>query len=244
MTKPSLETRRAFGVGCCLLVGALLAGCADSEPNGLVLSGVVRALDEATMAGGAPLDDVSVCQFASNNCTVTDDEGRYALPLLFNREVQVAYEKSGFGPVLVGYRTERDDIVGDPVMATDDMAAEFAAELGTPYPPVDSGFVTVTAFRGPASDDIRLAGVSFSLIGSAGRGYYLDDAGIPNSTLVATQSPGIGGFVEVNPNPVTLEVRGTAVNCTSPASWLADGTNRFRLPVRSGFSTQTSINCE
>ena len=222
---------------------ATVGACDDGEPNGLLLTGIVRELDLETFSAEDPIADVQVCQFASNNCTVSDSVGEYALPLLFDREVQVSYEKSGFGAVLIAYRTEREDIRSDALLATDAALSEFATDLGVVYPPTDSGWITATVFRGAPEDDLRLEGAALSLIGSDGVGFYLDQGGMPDTSLLATGNSGTGGFVSVEPVEVTLEVRGSAVNCSSGQSWVADGTNRFRLPVREGFSTQTIVSC-
>ena len=101
----------------------------------------------------------------------------------------------------------------------------------------------MTAYSGPVSAGMTIAGAAYSLTGSNGRSYYLDDSGAPNTSLTETQTPGAGGFVEVAPVNVTLQVSG-AVNCTSDESWLAAGTNAFRLAVRIGFWTQSRVSCE
>lgn len=221
-----------------------LLGCEQGYGSSSVaLSGRITEYVPGSLEAGPPIDDVEVCQFNSLNCSFTDAAGDYELRVLMNRELAIAYVKDGFGPVLVARRSGTEDFVGNAVMATDAVMTSFAEALDTPYPPVDSGFVSATTYSGPVSDGNTIAGVSYSLIGSTGMSYYLDDAGAPDASLTETQVPGAGGFVEVAPVNVTLAVSGAA-NCTSADSWTAGGTNAFGLPIRSGFWTQTTVSCD
>jgi hypothetical protein len=210
----------------------------------VTLSGKVTEYVADSQAEGPPIAGVEVCQLASNNCALSDENGNYELPLLMNREVALSHLKDGFGPVLVARFSGMEDLVGNVVMATDAVLGEFASELDTPYPLVDTGALMVTTYRGPSADGNRIAGVSYALLGSNGRSYYLDDSGVPQTSLTQTQTPGAGGFVELAPVTVTLQLSGAAVNCTSEESWPAAASNAFRLPIRAGFITQSTINCE
>jgi hypothetical protein len=242
MTSPNLIVR----LGPALLAAGLVTstGCVEGSGSTSVrLRGHVTEYAPASTDAGAPIDGVAVCQFRSNNCSLTDENGEYELPLLMNREVLISHLKEGYGPVLVARRSGTQDLEGDAVLATDAAMNEFADALGTQYPPLNSGFVSMTAYRGPVSDDTRLAGASFDLTGSGGLGYYLDDTGAPDTTLTETQAPGTGGFAEVAPVDVSLQVSGAA-NCTSDESWVAAGTNAIQLPVRTGFWTQSRMSCE
>jgi hypothetical protein len=226
-----------------LALGAV-TGCVEgSDSTSVTLSGHVTQYMPGSPEAGASIEGVAVCQFRSNNCTLTDENGAYELPLLMNREVLISHAKEGYGPVLVARRSGVQDLDGDAVMATDAMMAEFADAIGTPYPPLASGFVSMTAYRGSVPAGTPIAGASFALTGSDGLGYYLDDFGDPDTSLTETQSPGAGGFVDVAPVNVNLQVAG-AVNCVSEESWVAAGTNAFKLPVRTGFWTQSNISCE
>ncbi|MGB8329190.1 MAG: hypothetical protein WCE62_03615, partial [Polyangiales bacterium] len=220
-------------------------GCTETYGStSVTLSGKVTEYVPDSQAEGAPIAGVEVCQLATNNCTVTDEDGNYELPLLKNSDVAISHVKEGFGPVLIARSSGEENLVGGAVLATDAALATFASELGTPYPPVDTGFLTVTAFRGSVADGNGLAGVSYSLLGSNGRSYYMNDSGIPQSSLTATQMSGAGGFVEVEPVTVTIQLSGTAVNCTAAESWAAAASNAFTLPIGTGFSTQINVSCE
>lgn len=231
--------------GAVFLLGIFtLLGCDQASGTSNVgLSGRITEYIPGSLEEGPPIDDVEVCQFNSNNCSFTDTDGEYEMRVLMNRELAISYVKDGFGPVLVARRSGTEDFVGDAVMATDATMTSFAEALDTPYPPAGTGFVSVTTYRGAVSDDMPIAEVSYALIGSDGRSYYLDDAGAPDTSLSETQVPGAGGFVEVAPVNVTLAVSGAA-NCTSEESWTAAGTNAFGVPIRNGFWTQTTVSCD
>ena len=221
------------------------AGCVEgSGSNSVRLRGKVTEYVPGSAAEGLPIAEVLVCQFASNNCALTNDNGDYALLLLMNREVEISYVKDGFGPVLVARRSGVDDFAGDAKLATNADLLDFAALLDTPYPPAGTGYLSMTAYRGPISDGTTIAGVAYSLTGSNGRAYYLDDSGAPDTSLTETQAPGKGGFVEIAPVTVNLQVSGPVANCTSKESWGAAATNTFKLPIRAGFWTQSKLSCE
>jgi|GEM_PF-2751433 len=220
-------------------------GCTEgSGSSSVTLSGKVTEYAPDSQAEGAPIAEVAVCQFGSNNCAVTDENGDYELQLLKNREVEISHIKKGFGPVLVARRSGEEDLAGDAVLTTDAVLLELASEIDTPYPPIDTGSLLVTTYSGAIADGDKLAGVTYSLLGSNGRSYYINDAGIPESSLTETQASGTGGFVELEPVRVTLQLAGAAVNCTSKESWSAAASNAFALPIRAGFSTQCRVVCE
>lgn len=215
-----------------------------SGSTAVTLRGRVTELVPGSEARDQPIAGVEVCQFASNNCAFTNDDGVYELRVLKNREVEISFVKEGFGSVLLGKRTGTEDLVGDAGLATDAVLSGFASLLDTAYPPTGTGFLSMTAYRGPISNGVTIAGLAYSLAGSGGRSFYLDDSGVPDTSLTETQAPGTGGFVELAPVTVTLQVSGAAANCTSEASWPAAGTNAFRLPIRAGFWTQSRVSCE
>jgi len=236
--------RREAKLASLPLAALLLTGCAEgSGSTSVTLSGTITESVPDSQIQGQPIADVEVCEFGSRNCALTDQNGEYSLRVLKNRELEMSHVRSGFGPVLVARRSGIVDFVGDAGLATDAALLDFYESLGTPYPPVASGFVTATAYQGAIADDTRIEGVSYSLMGSDGRSFYLDDAGTPDTSLTETQASGSGGFVDVAPRTVDLQVTGAA-NCSSESSWLSNGTNTFKLPVRIGFRTQSEVSCE
>ena len=220
-------------------------GCGESgSPVAVSLTGRVSEYLSDQQAEGPPVPGVLVCQFSSNNCDLTDEDGHYELRVLMNEELEISYVKEGFGPVLVARRSGTEDFTGDALLATNASLSSLADALQTPYPPQGTGFLTMTAYEGPVGNGQPLAGVTYALSGSGGRSFYLDDSGVPDTSLTETQEPGTGGFIELAPRRVELRAGGTAVNCVSEASWTAAGVNTFRLPIRSGFWTQSKMSCE
>ena len=225
-----------------ILLAVTSTGCNDSTSSGstaVTMSGAVSQVLPGTSGPGDPVAGVEVCQFASNNCATTDDDGLYELRLLKGREIELSYVKDGYGPVLVATLSGIVDFVLDVGVSTNADLEDFFTAVGSPYPPQGTGYLSATSTR----EGSALAGVSYGLLGSGGRSFYLDDAGVPDTSLQETETPGVGGFVEVAPVNVTLSVTG-AVNCVSERSWPAAANDAFRLPVRVGFWTQTILDCE
>lgn len=233
-----------------LLVVALLgpmatSGCSEGTGSSSVrIAGQITEFTPDSQGPGAPIADVEVCQFASFNCAFTDENGEYSLWLLQNRNVELSIVKEGFGSVLIARFSGTGDLMGDAIMATDAVLSELASEIGTAYPPDGTGSLAVTTFQGSVADGNPLAGVSYALLGSNGRSFYVNDSGVPDTSLTETQASGTGGFVELAPVEVTLQLSGAGVNCSSDGSWSAAASNAFRLPIRAGFTTQCAVSCE
>ena len=233
-----------------LLIIALLSvtatgACSEGTGSSSVrITGQITEFDPDSQGAGVPIADVEICQFASFNCAFTDENGEYGLWLLQNRNVELSIIKEGFGSVLIARFSGTEDLVGDAIMATDAVLSELASEIGTPYPPDGTGALAVTTFQGAVSDGNPLAGVSYALTGSSGRSFYVNDSGVLETSLTETQAFGTGGFVELAPVVVTLQLSGAGVNCTSDNSWSAAASNAFRLPIQAGFTTQCAVSCE
>jgi hypothetical protein len=220
-------------------------GCSEGTGSSSVqITGQITEFDPDSEGPGAPIADVEVCQFASFNCAFTDENGDYSLWLLQNRNVELSIVKEGFGSVLIARFSGTEDLVGDAIMASDAVLSELASEIGTAYPPDGTGSLAITTFQGAVSEGNLLAGVSYSLLGSNGRSFYVDDSGALETSLTETQASGTGGFVDLAPVVVTLQLSGAGVNCTSERPWSADASNAFRLPIQAGFITQCAISCE
>jgi hypothetical protein len=115
------------------------------------------------------------------------------------------------------------------------------ARVMSPYPPVGTGTVFV-AVR--ALGDGGIEGATLKLIGATGEAFYLDEDGHWALGLPATTSAAQGGFVEVSPGVVEVEIGGTASNCLVVYGWPSDSANTTRLPVREGFMTVAVVRCD
>jgi len=121
-------------------------------------------------------------------------------------------------------------------MFSDERLTEEFGRLPTPYPPRDTGALFIATF--PLS-----AGVTFTLKDATGNGYYLDEDRRMQWGLDATTAAGAGGFVEVGPGDVQVEVGGAAERCFPGAAWPGNDSNRISMPVRDGYITYATVIC-
>ena len=57
----------------------------------------------------------------------------------------------------------------------------------------------------------------------------------------------VGGFTEVSPGVVQVEIGGTAQNCVrllSISGWPGDVANSVRMPIREGYLTSVQVTCD
>jgi len=193
------------------------------------------------------LADVDVCVLDSGPCTTTNKNGGYSLLVPADAEFAVTYSQPGFTPTLVPWRSCVDDVegfVGAVFLPSDARAARWAEILQTPRPPEGTGSLLVTTWTSLMADSAGArSGITYTLNDSAAKGFYvLDD--VPDASLTETQGAGSGGFVEVEPGVVLLEVGGNATNCTTPQAWETGTDNLFAVPIHEGFSTQINIACD
>ena len=110
----------------------------------------------------------------------------------------------------------------------------------SPYPQEGTGTVFVIVGARDGGPD----GATLELIDATGKAFYVDENGNWVLGLTATTSAGTGGFVEVSPGEVEVEIGGTASNCLIEYAWPSDSANTIRLPVREGFMTVARVNCD
>ena len=137
-------------------------------------------------------------------------------------------------------------------MYPDDQLAAIAEQLGIMYP-WEGGIVGLNV-----ASDLQ-AGVTFIPVGSTSdevgeRFYY--DADTKQYSLELEKTPGVssgaqlplaeGGFTEVAQGEQQFEFGGTAGDCSDVSlGWPVDGApNRIRVPVRDGYITYGSIDCD
>jgi hypothetical protein len=192
---------------------------------------------------GPPFEGVEVCQTDTPNCTTSDANGQARLLLPANQEISYTMKKDGYMSWIAGDVT--DETFGDEgrpgyPMFPDQQVEDFAAANGIPYP-LTGG---VTSHH---MNPVSTAGVTYDLVDETARGYYVDDDPARNLRfdLTATTSDGFGGFWEVTPGEDhQVEFGGAATNCTVALAWPGDGPNRVKVPVKVGFWTLASMNCD
>ncbi|TNF63263.1 MAG: hypothetical protein EP303_02885 [Deltaproteobacteria bacterium] len=197
-------------------------------------------LDVDEEDNGTPLPGVTVCENGTPNCDRSDSTGRAVLRLPIDQEISYTNEKEGYGSQV---RADVLSAAGDtlsPWMRVDAPLEARYERVMSPYPEVGTGtvFVAVRAQGG------GLEGATLKLIGATGKAFYLDENRDWSLDLTATTSSGQGGFVEVSPDEVQVEIGGTASNCVVVYGWPSDSANTTRLPVLEGFMTVAVVRCD
>jgi len=214
-----------------------IVGCNEvfEEPPSVL----VRVLEHQGFGISAtPFAGVEVCQTDTTNCVVSDDDGEALLELLTEEKVSLTAAKDGYLSLLQPYVP--DSVHQSPVfvMGSDEDVAEDFKVLMSPYPQRGTGSVTIFVNPPP------FAGATFKLIGATGTPFYEEENGTLHLDLDATSSSGKGGFVEVGPGDVQIELGGTAADCVPALAWPGDeGLNRIRVPIRAEHWTTASVFC-
>ena len=197
----------------------------------------VRPVDASTQE---PLTDVAVCQTGTANCATTDSTGRADLQLPVNEEVSYTVERTGYGSQLrLDFLTDAKSIQFP--MRTDMELATLYQGVGSVYPPVGTGSIFVLVLsQGGGS----LAGATLELVDTTGTTFYVAETGAWETGLTETTSAGSGGFVEVAPGEVQVEIGGAASNCLPGVAWPGDSENTIRMVVRDGYQTVATARCD
>jgi hypothetical protein len=122
-------------------------------------------------------------------------------------------------------------------MVTHEWLADAFTGLMSQYPLVDRGMIWF--FTSPSFE-----GVTFKLLDATGKPYYVDEERNLSGELEATTSFSQGGFVDVIPGEVRIEIGGTANRCAPTWAWPGDADDRFRIPVRAGYMTLAGVRCQ
>ena len=189
---------------------------------------------------GPPLEGVEVCQTDTTNCTTSDVNGQVLLSLPANQEISYTLTKDGHMGWMAGDVTdERFGAEGGPrlPMFTNEQIEAFAEANAIPYP-LTGG---VTSHH---MNPVRIAGVTYDLVDTTGLEYYVDDDVTHRFDLTATTSEGFGGSWEVPPGDHQVEFGGAATNCSVAIAWPGNAPNRVKVPVKVGFFTLASMNCD
>ncbi len=196
-----------------------------------------------------PLPGVTICQLDTDNCVVSDENGRAALDLPANQEVARTVEKEGYGAFLTHDVTDETwGGTSTEPMHTDEQLAEYAAQLGIMYP-WTGGIVGLAT----APVVAQVAGVTFELLDEpATTPFYFEGPGVYSYDLEATPGAsawpapfGMGGFAELSPGEYQFEFHGVGDNCRGLSfGWPGDGPNRIRIPIREGYISCGGRRCE
>lgn len=249
--------RYLFGFVCVCALGAMpLIGCSDEEGDGgsggtagtggtntTTVAGVITKFDPEQGSREA-LEGVEICETDTDNCVLTDASGAATLEVPTNQETSVTLAKEGFAQYLVPLVASEATIPIPFGMATEQRIEDMHGLVMSPYPMEGTGDIAISV---PAGD--AFAGATFDLGAIAGQVFYYDDQGNWNAEFTSTTDYSVGpwgGFTEVSPGEVQVEVGGTAGNCERLAvsGWPGGVANSVRMPVREGYVTTIQITCD
>jgi hypothetical protein len=74
--------------------------------------------------------------------------------------------------------------------------------------------------------------------------YYSEGAVWVSLEPDSTTDLGTGGFLEVAPGQVEIEIGGMATRCELGWGWPGSATNTIRVPVQEGHITHASVSCQ
>jgi len=242
-----------------LAAGAFLVGCggqSEMEGTGGVGGGGTEkrlfVVQEYSPDYGyvRRIENVKICAMDTDDCVLTNHEGRAVVEIPIDREFGFTWEKEGYGPILVAdFEPEELYLVQNIALTREERVAHVHELVRSPYPmegtgsivviPLDSQLVTTqTPCRG-------VTGRTFELADAVGKPYFYDEQGNWSASLKATSCWGWGGFTEVPPGEVQVEIVGAAgEHCVPLYGWPGEVENSVRMPVRAGFWTQVYIDCE
>ena len=233
---------RILILGALALAGAIaFAGCTEDAAGTLTLNLTVNTFEPGVDATGVP--NAEVCVFDSTDCTTTDADGLAVLVLPSNTETGVTITAAGFNETVLAQNTDAAFVSEQTTtMLSESVAATLSAVLNIDYPVVGTGVIGLTTLF-PLPDGGGIPGTTYELTDGTGTVYYLTDDGFPTYDLTATSSFGGGGFVEVAPGVVEIDIGG-AGGCSVSQAWPGSTATSMRLPVQDGAVTFAFVFCE
>lgn len=235
-----------FLVGVLVSAGAFVfAACGDDSSEADIATVELRVVAFTPGEDNVPIEGAEVCFVDTDDCQTTEGDGIVMLSMPVDAETAVTIEADGFNPTLSPQVAESSaPAARDVSMLSLGLVELLAMSVDTPYPPENTGFVAVTLLAEPRDVDSAIPGVTVQLAEPDGRRYYLDDDGLPDTSLTATSGLGTAGFIELTPGVHEVELGGTARNCTRLAGWAGQSADRMRFPVRAGFFVNTLLICD
>jgi hypothetical protein len=250
-------TRYLGGFICVCALGVVpLVGCGDESGTGgtggvSTVPKIVVIYEYSPWLGlVGKLEGVKICATDTDDCVWTNDAGRATVQIPIDQEFSFTFEKEGYGKELqCGFQPQ--DVHLFPFLAMQEEGAFFVIheQVGSPYPMEGTGTLLVIPLDGflsiTATGCVGVAGRTFELSNAEGKRFYIDEDGNWDANLTATSCWGWGGFTEVPPGEVQIEIGGNAKNCqVSDYGWPGTVQNSVRIPVRAGFLTEAWVDCD
>lgn len=227
---------RVFAGFLALSLAALIGCGSDTGAESTSLTITMSGWDP-NLGFVGPLEGVEVCEIETDNCVVTSAAGVATFEVAVAQEVSFTLEKEGYQSyIMTGVATtEPGELTLG--MSTVQRIEDMHTFVMSPYPMEGTGDIVVIS-------EPKLEGETLSLTGGTGKVFYYNALGNWDASLTATSSWGWGGFTEVSPGEVQVELGGTATGCTVTLGWPGDVANSVRMPIRAGYLTQVYVSCE
>lgn len=229
-------------LGLLALAGTItLTGCTDDDPGTVTLNLTVNAFEPGEIA--APVPNAEVCVSDTEDCTTTDADGLAVVTLPADAETGLAITAAGFNRTLLAQTTDANFASDQTAtMLSDTVATLLAGVLNIDYPLMGTGVIGLTTLFS-AEGGGGIPGTTLELTDGTGTGYYITSDGFPTYDLTATSSFGGGGFVEVTPGVVEIDIGGSG-GCGVAQAWPGSTATSVRLPVEDGSVTFSFVFCE
>jgi hypothetical protein len=190
------------------------------------------------------LEGVEICETDTDNCALTNAEGAATVQVPTDQETSITMSKEGFAKYLLPLVVSEAPAPIPFSMATEQRIEDMHGLVMSPYPMEGTGDIVISVPTGSA-----FAGATFDLGDATGQVFYYDDQGNWDADLTATTTYGggpWGGFTEVSPGVVQVEIGGTAQNCVrlSVSGWPGDVANSVKMPIREGYQSQVQVTCD
>lgn len=241
-----------------LAAGVSLLGCGEEGgPAGTGGAGGMSTVTRIMVVHGwSPvqgfldvLEGVKICATDTNDCVRTNDEGRATVQIPIDQEFSFTWDKNGYHPLLVpDFQPEGLQLFPEIGLGTEERLAGLHELVLSPYPMEGTGslmvFLVDSRFSLMSSGCAGIAGRTFELSNTEGKAYYYDEEGNWDTSLTETSCWGWGGFTEVLPGEVQIEIGGNAESCVVLHGWPGTVPNSVRMPVRAGYLTEVWVDCE
>lgn len=222
---------------------AVPVGCSDDQSGNAETVTLTATVTEAPSLDrdffeGPPLEGVELCQADTTNCATTGTDGMASITLPASRELSFTISREGYVTYLAGDVTDEPMIAtGNYPMVSDAIMQQEAERLMFEWPSSSTGLLALAAF--PVH-----AGVTWEIAQASATAYYIDTMGVAQTDLSSTTGFGRGGFLEVSEGVHEVDFGGAVASCTARTAWPSDTANRVRVPVRAGYISFGSMDCD
>jgi hypothetical protein len=173
-------------------------------------------------------------------CTTTTADGSYAIDIPNAGDFVVHTQKAGYRDQYIAFQASgTDDVIlgsaGDPWRLLDLQTAQGAAKLCGGVSDDTTGSVVVAVGDQYPNATKDIAGASFAISGATAIGPCYNGAnGVPDRTLTATSTAGLGSFLNIAPGDVTVSISHATLQCSRSVGWHTNETTSVKAHVVAG----------